>query len=257
MSSVVDGRLVCSVTGCHKSYKRRAEWSRHALTHTKTRDFRCSGQNCRKPFTRKDKLVDHMRAGHEVDALFTCLRPGCEVLLTLDILPIHVQEFAYMQKHRKCPMPRCKFSITDVGSRSLDNLQAHLRKAHDTRGRQKFADTLATRGYNFEHAEVICPLCPEASLFKCHEDFCEHFVVEHCPDVSERFIDIENFDEQGEMRMKEVFPSLFRGYGNGNTLRAMRECKVVTDEVRIHCRTILSLWPDFEDHPVWGSLKTC
>ncbi|KAJ4340454.1 hypothetical protein N0V87_002438 [Didymella glomerata] len=144
-----------------------------------------------------------------------------------------------------------------AGNGSLDNLQAHLREAHDTRGRQKFADTLATRGYNFEHAEVICPLCPEASLFKCHEDFCEHFVVEHCPDVSERFIDIENFDEQGEMRMKEVFPSLFRGYGNGNTLRAMRECKVVTDEVRIHCRTILSLWPDFEDHPVWGSLKTC
>lgn len=208
-------------------------------------------------FTRKDKLVDHMRAGHDVDALFTCPKPDCETLFTIDILPLHVREFSYMQKHRKCPMPRCKFSIADVGSKSLDILQIHLRDVHNTRGRKKFADVLAARGYHFEHAEIICPLCPDSTLFEHHEDFYKHFIVNHHPDVSKPFVDIVRSFENEPARLREVVPSLGRGYGNGNASRALRECKLVTDEIQIHCRTILSLWPDFEDHPVWNGFKSC
>jgi hypothetical protein len=257
MPTVVGGRFLCSTPGCQKSYKRRAEWSRHSLTHSAVREFKCLEHSCRMAFTRRDKLVDHMRAGHDADALFTCLKPGCEASLTIDILPLHVQDFSYMQKHRKCPMPRCKFSITDAGSKSLDNLQVHLREVHDTRGRKKFADVLAARGYHFEHAEILCPLCPDCTLFEHHEDFYKHFVVDHRPDVSEPFVDVVVSFEKGQRQTRKIFPSLHRGYGNGSALRALRECKLVTDEVQVHCRTILSLWPDFEDHAVWGSSKGC
>ncbi|KAJ4380019.1 hypothetical protein N0V86_004326 [Didymella sp. IMI 355093] len=147
--------------------------------------------------------------------------------------------------------------ITDTGSKSLDNLQVHLREVHDTRGRKKFADVLAARGYHFEHAEILCPLCPDCTLFEYHEEFYKHFVVDHRPDVSEPFVDIVESFEKDQRQTRKIFPSLHRGYGNGNALRALRECKLVTDEVKVHCRTILSLWPDFEDHAVWSSFKGC
>jgi hypothetical protein len=245
MPDVVDGRFVCSVMDCHKSYKRRAEWSRHALAHTATRRFTCLAQGCRMTFTRKDKLVDHMRAGHDVNELFTCPKTTCGAHLTRDVLPLHVQDFSYISKHRKCPMPRCKFGIADTRSRSLNNLQSHLLNEHDTRGRMKFADVLALRGYHYEHVEIICPLCPESTLFENHGTFYQHFIVGHRPGLtapSEKFLRTLDAGQ---------------GYGNGTAQQALRECKVYPEEVSVHRYTILSLWPEFEDHPVWDDIKHC
>ena len=62
-------------------------------------------ETVRRPFTWKDKLVDHMRAGHDVDTLFDCPKPDYGATFIRDVLPLHIQEFAYIQKHRRCPMP--------------------------------------------------------------------------------------------------------------------------------------------------------
>ena len=244
LSAEITSEFVCHAPGCRlKSFKRRAELARHELKHAGTRNFSCPGWDCSKAFTRKDKLVDHIRAGHDADALFVCSKPGCEETFTKDVLPLHIQEFAYIQKYRKCPMPRCKFCIADVRSQSLDVMQAHLLEEHDALGRKKFAGVLALGGYHYEDVKILCPICPGANFFEDHRDFYAHFLIQHRPGATS-----PSHDTLG---------SLYRGYGNRAATHALREAQIIPDEVHEHCRTILSLWPDFEDHPVWDDVKRC
>lgn len=243
MPDVVRSRFSCSISGCQKSYKRRAELSRHALTHEATRQSICSAQGCHMSFTRKDKLVDHMRAGHNPDEFFMCPKTSCGVYLTRDVFPLHVQDISYISKHRKCPMPRCKFNITDTRSRSLNDLQAHLLNEHDTRGRMKFADILSVRGYHYEFVQIICPLCPGSALFQDHGAFYRHFTVDHRPGLT----------TPSEKSLSTLDSG--QGYGNGMAQQSLRECEVYLQQVDVHRYTILSLWPEFEDHPVWDDVK--
>lgn len=263
--------FVCPVSDCRKSYKRQAELNRHALKHTNLQNFVCSALGCHKAFSRKDKLVDHTRAGHDADSLFSCPKRDCGIILTKATLPLHVGDFLYLQKHRKCPMPKCKFGLANVRVQSLDLLQDHLRNEHEARGRKKFAYLLAEKGYTHDNVHVNCPVCP-GEKFEHHADFYRHFLSQHipldakCPLCPTK--DVLNSKEKEthlifhqkydvEQFIDKALPTMAQAYGNAAVTAALRSCLEVPCEVRENRQTLLSLWPDFEDHPVWDDLKKC
>ncbi|XPS79249.1 hypothetical protein M3J09_011235 [Ascochyta lentis] len=272
MSAEIAPTFVCHVPRCRlKTFKRRAELTRHELTHANKRHFPCLAQDCKYAFTRKDKRVDHMRAGHDKETLFVCPTPNCLAVLTQDTLPLHVQQLAYTQKHRSCPIPRCKLGLIVGPQSSLDLLQDHLKNDHDARGRAKFVGLLLDRGYDHTSLQVICPVCPDNGGFDHHADFYRHFLIYHIPkDAScplcpgkgamspeEVEIHYQHQKYDVEQHTTKALPTMAQGYGNGIACKALRSCEVVPEEVRKHCRTVLSLWPDFEDHPVWSDIKGC
>ena len=214
--------------------------SRHQKSHAGTRQFRCPALQCEYTFTRKDKCMDHIWAGHDDDTVFNCAKPDCHVSVTRDVLYMHLgSNFVGVQYYRQCPLPKCSFRTL---TSTLDTLQQHLLEKHDTKGRKRFATTLANRGYDHESAKVLCPLCPEGTVFENHGDFQSHFIINHCP--------------HPQMRSEEDLRSLANDPWWGSEYY-LRECSPIPDEVREHRRTILSVWPSFEAHPVWEDVKRC
>ncbi|KAF3049434.1 hypothetical protein E8E11_005881 [Didymella keratinophila] len=63
-------------------------------------------------FPRKDKLHEHILAGHDDDTLFKCPDDhGCVVHITRDYLALHGETSSGLQKFRKCPIPKCSFKL--------------------------------------------------------------------------------------------------------------------------------------------------
>jgi hypothetical protein len=59
-------RIACSSPGCGKTFRRAGDCRRHMLKHGPPR-FICPLNGCTMPFTRADKLRDHLRQGHKID----------------------------------------------------------------------------------------------------------------------------------------------------------------------------------------------
>lgn len=231
----------CDHPDCRKAFKRKGDLTRHQKLHRGERSFTCTAQECRYSFTRKDKLVDHMRRGHDVDTLFTCPMVGCNIALTRDILNLHcLADYIKMGGYRQCPLPKCNFR-TRVSA--LDALQRHSIERHDLKGRQRFAIILADHGYDYEFADVVCPVCPEGTVFGTHGEFQDHFLIHHCQHPS-RLPEYELCNPTAESAELYLF-------------NFIRECEAASDEIREHRRTILSLWPKFQCHPVWNDIRGC
>jgi hypothetical protein len=64
-------RIACSSPGCGKTFRRAGDCRRHMLKHGPPR-FICPLNGCTMPFTRADKLRDHLRQGHKINQ--TCQR---------------------------------------------------------------------------------------------------------------------------------------------------------------------------------------
>lgn len=174
----------CGVHGCSsKTFKRYTELLRHQKKHNASREFSCAALQCRRTgsdgFTRKDKLIDHMLAGHNEEDAFPCPNPGCAVSLTRDMMTLHTHQDTPATRlglYRVCPMPKCSFRI-HAWRKPLDELRRHVTEDHQREGRKAFAGLLKRRGYEPVAVDVVCPLCAHAS--QSHEQFQVHLVGAH------------------------------------------------------------------------------
>jgi hypothetical protein len=233
----------CSVDGCSSpTFKRRTELLRHQQKHDASREFPCAALHCRRTgrygFFRKDKLIDHMLAGHDEEDLFACPSPGCAVGLTRDMLTLHVHQDTPATRlglYRVCPMPRCSFRI-HAWRKPLDELRSRVIEQHHQEGREAYAGLLKSRGYEPVAVDIVCPLCTNAS--QSHEGFQVHLLRAH-----------------GGVSLDELY-SL--GLINGN-LQApslvVQQTLSANPLIQQERRAILSLWPQFECFPVWDDLK--
>ena len=238
-SADVDRGLVCDHPSCgSKVFKHKGDLTRHKKLHEQKRNFPCMARECSFTFTRNDKMMDHIRAGHEAEDLFAC--PGCSMLLTRDILPLHRHQFRFLNKYRQCPFPKCNFR-TRTSSSAMDSLRDHLLKDHGPKVRKTYASLLASRGYDHESANIVCPVCTEGTAFDEHKKFGLHFLEMHCPNLS-----ADDLDPWCDRKVHPVFEGRSceqQGWGT------------ITDEQRKHRRTIFSLLPAFGGHPVWNDIR--
>ena len=247
----VDQGLVCDHPRCGpKVFKRKGDLTRHKKLHEQKRNFPCMAQECKFSFTRNDKLMDHIRAGHDAEELLACTGLHCSMLLTRDVLPLHhcgnIQTSANydsLSRYRQCPLPRCNFRAR-ISSSGLDSLRDHLLKDHDPKGRRMYAPLLASRGYDHESANIVCPICTEGTAFSEHKEFAFHFLEMHCPNSS-----AVNSDPRSDPKTNEAVEEEHYSY--------WFPWGTITNEQRKHRRTILSLLPGFRYHPVWTDDKHC
>lgn len=234
--------FVCGNEGCSKAFKRRADLNRHRQTHVTQRKYVCPAQGCdrygARGFDRKDKLNDHMLAGHDDDTVFICPEPKCGMSLTRDLFSIHcttysLQRYDSLKGYRTCPLPRCGFKV--YHKRGLQTLETHILNDHEISGRANFARTLKDRGYDFQSSEVVCPMCTTDCRFSSHEEFADHFVDLHYP-------------------VLQVCPRHDPYCGKACRDR-LDPNYVIPEEVTRHRRAILSLWPDFEECPVFDDIR--
>ena len=135
-------------------------------------------------------------------------------------------------------MPKCGFRTHE---RNLLVLHQHLLESHDSKGRERFAYLLANSGYDHASANVRCPICPDSSLFDHHKDFHDHFLITHCP--------------HPRTLSKDELIVLNKNYCRLQCY--LRDYQVIPDELRKHRRAILSIYPEFEHHPVWNDINRC
>lgn len=256
-SAELDKRFVCDVAGCSAGpYKRHAELKRHSKKHGTQQVYDCSAIDCnrtgKRGFTRKDKLVDHMLAGHDEDERFSC--PQCGVKLSRDIFAVHTRRHPYMsgvlQSYRTCPLPRCSFKVKIpvksyvyldlAGLAGLDRMQHHLLEKHDGKSRTRYTNLLVQRGYDACTCEVVCPACTSNGRFPDHEKFATHFMQTHFEGPA--------CDLHADGSCSDNFSVICQ-------LRRLIRCTSVPVDVRQHQRTILRIWPGFEVCPIWDDIK--
>jgi hypothetical protein len=241
----------CDVPGCKSGlFKRRGDLTRHKHSHSPQQLRDCLVPNCdrsgTKGFVRKDKLTDHMLAGHDEDTLFPC--PMCGLYFTRDLISMHLDRsysgaYYTLASYRTCPMPRCSFKVNseyDHNFKRMSKLQQHLIDKHDPKARNTFIGLLKSRGYDARSAQLFCPVCPFASGYTKTDDFVEHLMQAH-----------------------------FHGpacahHGGGSCLTGCYVQRVrhrlpvwisIPDEVLQHRRTILRIWPGFQYYPIWADIK--
>lgn len=233
----------CPEVGCgSRTFARRTELLRHQKKHAVNREFACVAQDCRRTgrhgFTRKDKLIDHMLAGHDEEALFACPSLGCVRSLTRDMLTLHAQHDTAATRlghYRVCPMPRCSFRI-HAWRKPLDELRTHIIEQHDREGRRAYAGVLRNRGYEPVMVDIVCPVCFHAS--QSHKDFQVHLVTAHGR------ISQGELDTLGSTNGNLQSPSL-----------AVQQILSALPLIRQERRVLLSLWPQFEACPVWEDIR--
>jgi hypothetical protein len=223
--------FVCEVEGCGAGpYKQRGSLTRHSKKHIAQQLYECPAIGCvrigRSGFTRKDKLVDHMLAGHDEESPFKC--SICGGNFPRDIFAVHVNPSGplyWLSAYRTCPLPRCSHKVNVYpGSpglhTNLKKLQHHLGEKHDLNARIHYTNLLEQRGYDARTREVVCPVCPSRCRFPGHVEFATHFKQVHLG---------------GNYSWK---------YGS------------VPDEVRQVRHTILRIWPGFLIRlAVWEDIK--
>lgn len=247
--------FTCQEPGCKsRPFKRKADLNRHSRTHDSLKRYNCPAVDCERTgshgFFRRDKLVDHILAGHKEDDWFSCACCG-ERFIRAEY-EVHANSCfdssAHMDRgagdYRTCPMPRCSFKVyvprewvRPAGRMTL--LQEHLLEKHTPQTRAHFSDLLARRGYDARTCELICPICSPPSHFKNSGDFENHFMHTHFhgPVCSRH--------EDGSCEATCLPQNYWR----------LLVCISVLDEARQHRLAILRIWPLFINYPVWADIR--
>lgn len=244
----LSNRFPCNAEGClSRPFKRRGDLIRHSRKHGPHQTHDCPAFHCNRTgqrgFTRKDKLVDHMLAGHDEDSLFTC--PECKIHLSRDLIAIHFRyrtTLGLLQDYRTCPMPRCSFKVHHWHweQKSMDKIQNHVLEKHDLKSRLNFTNLLEQRGYDARSCEVICPVYPSRCQFSDHTKFSEHFMQTHF---------------HGPVCSEHADGSCAVSCYGRRLLSKLSMCTPVPDEHIRHRRTILRICPDFELSPAWNDMR--
>jgi hypothetical protein len=250
-----DKRFTCDVADCSAGpYKRIGDLKRHNKKHGTQQVYDCSAVDCNRTgtrgFTRKDKLVDHMLAGHDEDEMFSC--PKCGVKLSRDMFAMHDRMYhstsALLGSYRTCPLPRCSFKV-NVSSNSwiakekltkLDMMQHHLLEKHDGKARAHYPNLMEQRGYDARTCEVVCPVCTSNRRFSGHKEFAEHFMQTHF---------------HGPACEEHVNGSCSETCISRGPFWLLKQCTCVPVEVHQHRRTILRIWPGLGNYPVFEDIK--
>ncbi|OAL06531.1 hypothetical protein IQ06DRAFT_763 [Phaeosphaeriaceae sp. SRC1lsM3a] len=241
--------FACQEPGCRSQpFKRIGDLNRHNRKHSDSAvRFHCPASGCRRKgkqgFSRRDKLTDHMLAGHNEDDWFSCA--SCGVQFERAEYQFH-DETARLQYNRTCPMPRCSFKVftghDEDQELKLEMLQEHLLAKHDLKARSNFSELLGRRGYEARSGEIICPVCSPPCLFKNHGDFEGHFMHTHF---------------QGTVFSRHEDGSCEATCFGYNAYRSLAECTSIPEEVRQHRLAILRIMPVFADFPVWDDITPC
>jgi hypothetical protein len=249
---VVNHGFVCDVAGCNsRPFARRGDLTRHKHGHNPRQLHDCPASTCNRKgtrgFFRKDKLFDHILAGHDEDTPFIC--PECGDDLPRDVVALHLEHrflrgtpLTRLDDYRTCPLPRCSFKVRCTRSGDWSQkLQSHLCEKHDTMERRHYTNLLQSRGYDAQSGKMLCPICPSGLQFSHIPAFSEHFVQIH-------------FD--GPVCSVHTDDSCVENCYGQYALRRLRTCTSVPNEVRQHRRTMLRIWPDFADYRgVWDDIR--
>jgi hypothetical protein len=248
-----EGQHVCEIDGCAQSYRRRGDLTRHKRKHGSQQEtFDCRALHCdrvgKKGFLRRDKLNDHMLAGHDEDTSVTC--GYCGKNIPRDLVSLHGPSMyrGIIGAYRTCPVPRCSFKVhihdfrSDAQFVRMDRLQNHLLEKHDLNHRLTFLNLLKQRGYDAGSCNTVCPICPTNPQFDSHGEFAQHFMQTH-------------FDGPACLDHKERSCRL-NCWGRKSRQWPMN-CISVPIEVHRHRRTILRIFPDFRNYLVWEDVRRC
>lgn len=237
-------KFVCDVERCHgKTFKRAAELRRHQENKHSGRPplFSCLANDCNRTgsqaFQRADKRNDHALQGHGSETKFGCPNVDCSMVLTRDLMSVHTMRSEYRsmfpsQYCRKCPMPGCCDQMNLVGqgrkSRTMDDILVHLQEKHNAKGRMKYGNLLASRGYDAQTGTIVCPMCPtQSAQFIEHTAFQHHFASNH-------------------LQINHSIPGFsVNSFGHSHN-RFWRPVSLGNDILRAiypHRRVLLSLWP--------------
>ncbi|KAH8731496.1 hypothetical protein GQ44DRAFT_330941 [Phaeosphaeriaceae sp. PMI808] len=241
----------CRFKGCKsRSFTRRGDLIRHARKHDSSKLFSCPAENCNrtrsKGFTRKDKLIDHLLAGHDDDTLLAC--PECQIVLTRDVMAVHLRSdavFGTLNGYRTCPMPSCSYKIHTTyytHHNAALELKSHLLEKHDSKERFRCIDLLGRRGYEYQSCDAICPICLSPCQFPNQREFCEHFMQTHFHGSACEY----HTDEPCSTTC------YFRDYWH-----RLERSKSIWEEFRQHRCVILRIWLAFADHSVWNDILCC
>ncbi|PVH95348.1 hypothetical protein DM02DRAFT_731933 [Periconia macrospinosa] len=258
----------CDFTGCKskRSFKRVSELNRHKKIHDR-KLFPCPAVECGRigdrAFPREDKLRDHIVAGHDAEDRFLCLIPrcACGLSFTKDIMGVHhdglSSPFSTLRYHRSCPFEKCpeRFTLNRLShfpryhlvESKYSRIRTHISQEHTLESRTKFATLIHAHGYHHSTLEVLCPVCPNQSVFQNVLDFYYHFLEIHC--------------HVGDARVIADALQIYQQYSREwfrehNLYKLLRQCTDFSDEIHQNRRTILRLWPEFIEHPVWDDIKS-
>lgn len=260
-------QLLCDFEGCKsKPFRRRGDLKRHQLDHNSNIVFNCPADDCSrtgsKGFKRLDKLKDHVLGGHKRETHFRCLAGWHQGLRTLphtlprDLFAIHMYYRSGLESrmlystmyYRDCPIPRCHFRINVSKERTLDSFQVHLTTKHSFQWRTGYTSFIGSRGYDATTGNVVCPICTKHFQYPGHSAFYRHLIDAHLNGLA-----------LPEAVRGNIKPHSNYTYGLSMDVlevgSALRSCTQITEEIRQHHRTILSLWPLFEVHPVFDEIR--
>lgn len=261
-----DTGIKCEFPGCKYRgfFNRKHDLERHMKKHRNVAE-KCPIVHCDRSFDRYDKLLHHLRTGHDDTCEFICPGKGCSKAIPFLLVRHHS---SYRSRHgsvvvkagykvdpdlRSCPIATCKHNKKLL---SYSSLQGHLTK-HSLEERIQNAEAMLAAGYHPESLALVCPVCKVQS--QSYDDFAHHVEDEHI------FSDKNYAQKMRDQRRTHIYFGMRDSWNPFVQKDVMEWCRLDGDlhatQVRPHTEyahhrlAILRLWPDFEDHPVFDEYR--
>ncbi|PNY24943.1 Transcription factor IIIA [Tolypocladium capitatum] len=116
--------LACTWPGCPKTFNRPARLRDHLNSHTNSRPFKCTYDDCDKDYIEDKHLKQHIKAVHTHDRKYVCQREGCGKTFVTG---------TRLKRHQAVHEGADRFRCQDCGQsfRKKETLHKHVRKEHE------------------------------------------------------------------------------------------------------------------------------